>query len=1395
MFRREEGRKLEKINPLKKGTDGRRRPMQKGGGRRATMIRYRLKILTAALILQILSASCSENINRYEINITKDRLTRRTSTSARNVDMRVEFEVEEGLPPGTFVGRIPTRPGYTYRFNENVDKFVLNGSTGEIRTSREIDRESLTNDKFDFVVLSSQPTYPIEVRIAVKDINDHAPVFPEPEILVSFPESASAGTRVFLDTAEDPDSDGNGVTTDYKICDGNEDEHFRLVVTTNPSGEAPFLHLETTGKLDRETKPFYKLNISASDGGTPAKSGFVIVNVSVNDVNDFQPVFSHSQYSVSLNESVPPGTFVLQVTATDNDEGLNSKITYYLSETENQFQIDPENGVITTSQQLNCQQNCPQGQGQRLNCPKSCVFTVFARDHGIPRQDGRTYVTVNLIESNHAPVIKFRYFPPTAKTASVLETATNGSVVSAISVVDLDEGTNGETTVEIVSGNELNHFRLESTPSFQLIRTNSQLDREKIPAYNLTITAIDHGVPPCSSTAYLIIEVNDNKDQEISFAKTEYSAVLRETVPVGSYVASITATDNDHQTQSSSKATPQVIYSIVSGNEKLWFHIDPSTGLLTTKAPLDRETQGTVRLKISARDGGPYPKWAHAQIKITILDENDEKPEFSAEVVHVTLPEDSTPGTLITTLTATDHDQGTNGSVIYSISPLTNLRHLGMFHIDSSTGKLTNTGRFDRETRDNYDIQVIAKDQGTPALSSTATVILKISDVNDNQPKFYPLEYFFTVTEDIPVGQAIGQVLANDPDEGLNGLIKYKLEPPQTPFFSVEETSGKIILKASLRGIKTKQFLIQISVLGQDGKKSEENQATVEVLVEGTTSSSGLSSSHLKCVRDTYSFTITEDFGTATSSSLAEHRNIGKIEVDTRTTPTLTSGGAMRFSIIDGDPQGIFAIEEHESSALIKAVKHVDREVEKEYTLKILTRRGLSHGLCFVHVKILDLNDNSPGYWDLSQLTTQISANAPIEQEVMIVKATDKDDGPNSQIIYTLSRNPDKIFRVNSTNGIISLEKSLRQTDLTYVDLEITARDNGTQSLSSKQLVHIEITPVNEHTPVFEHSSYETSLPERTPVNTRFYHLQATDLDTALNSQISFEIMEGNGADKFGVFPDGALYVKSRLDREDQDYYSLVIKVTDSGTPPRSSLTSVVIHVSDENDQPPKFTNSTFTFSIPENEAVGTYVGKITATDGDIGRNAQLTYSIVSSHQNDQDFIIDPKNGFIKTQKSFDREKLLQSTGQSFINLDVMVHDNGVIRLKDKASVIVEITDVNDEIPKFLKSSYSAQISEDAQVGSQVIRVTASDIDEDLNGDIIYYIKEGNEGDAFKVDMTTGQVTLERQLDRETKDKYNLQIVAQDMAEKDKLSSSATVIIDVLDVNDCTPSFMQNFTK
>ena len=182
---------------------------------------------------------------------------------------------------------------------------------------------------------------------------------------------------------------------------------------------------------------------------------------------------------------------------------------------------------------------------------------------------------------------------------------------------------------------------------------------------------------------------------------------------------------------------------------------------------------------------------------------------------------------------------------------------------------------------------------------------------------------------------------------------------------------------------------------------------------------------------------------------------------------------------------------------------------------------------------------------------------------------------------------------------------------------------------------------------------------------------------------------------------------------------------------------SVTIHVIDENDNAPKFSNETFSFFLPENEPPDSYVGRLTASDRDIGRNAELTFAIATSQN---DFTIDPKSGFVKTLRYFDRERLLQTSGQDYVVLEAVVTDNGVARLRDRARIHVYIVDVNDNAPSFIRLPYRAQISEGAAVDAQVLRVLATDADDQLNSGIFYYITEGNEHQQFRIDEASGQI-------------------------------------------------------
>lgn len=1294
---------------------------------------------------------------------------------SRAVDTRVQLEVKEGEPKGTLVGQIPVKPDFMYRFNEPPQEFVLDPETGQIRTAKVLDREALSSDRFDLVVLSSQPTYPIEVRILVLDINDNDPEFPEPSIAVSFSESAVAGTKLLLDAATDKDTPENGVLDDYFIVDGNTDGKFRLQVTGNPAGEASYLHLETTGKLDREQVEYYSLNICARDRGRPPRLGYLLVNVTVLDVNDNPPVFQQSDYVVSLNESAPIGTKVLTVHATDKDSEDNSKLTYYLPDNERKFIIDPETGTIYTAEPPKCPEQRCNVSRQEESCPKSCVLTVFARDHGSPRQGGRTYVTVNLLDANdHAPEIKFTFFPTIQgfQYATVDENAANDSVVAAVVVVDVDEGLNGRANVEIRAGNELGHFRLENTKSLFIVRVDGRLDREEIPKYNLTIVATDKGVPPKSSTAFLVIHVNDVNDHEPVFQQSEYSAVLSELSPVGSFVASILATDAD------TGVNAKIHYDFGKGNDGHWFAIDGDTGLVTTVATLDREVKGSIELHVSAWDGGPNPKFAATHLKVTILDENDEAPRFFESMSYVTLPENTPPHSMVATLTATDNDQGTNGSVAYSFHHSVLHDYPNAFALDVLTGQLTTKVALDRETIAEYRILVIAKDQGTPVQSSTATVVLTVEDVNDNSPVFYPWRYLMPIPQDAEAGTVLGKLMATDADARENAQVRYSLEYGGEGLFAVDERTGEVSLR-SLPKITHKR-LYELTVSAKDtGGRVAARSAVVEIIRENELG-------HLEFDYSGYEFKVSEDRGDCTSMPNGFGREIGTVRT------TQYGNVKVNYAIVYGDPKGNFKIDAN--TGVISTAGCLDREQEASYRLQLSARAKLAYGRTIVNVTVEDVNDNPPrfpkGEWGDEIL---LNENAAVGQEVCLARARDWDSGPNARIVYSLTHNPGEQFKVNEHSGIIYLGKPIRAPPGTVLHLEVTATDSGSPPLSAQYQVRVTIEDVNDHTPVFKLTSYETSLPESTPVNKRFFSLTATDTDLGANGQVFYSVTDGNAEGRFGIFPDGQLYVKYELDREQQDYYALEITASDQGEPRRSSVVPMVVHIIDENDNAPEFANSSFNFHLRENEPPDTFVGKLFATDRDVGRNAELIFSLPSSQQ---DFAVDPKNGFVKSLRVFDREQLMTgNTGDSYITLEATVTDNGANRLRDRAKVTIYITDVNDNVPKFQRLPYHVQISESAAIGTQLLRVYTTDADEGLNGDVFYSLEDGNQHGNFAIDEATGQISLVKELDRETFDSYVLTVVAHDAGLESRLSSSATVHVEVTDENDNVPRFVGNQPK
>ncbi|KAL2077692.1 hypothetical protein ACEWY4_027196 [Coilia grayii] len=1263
--------------------------------------------------------------------------------------VRQEFQVLEEQPIGTYVGTIETKPSFTYRFSENHKLFAINGTTGVIYTSSVIDREVLQSNIINVVVLSSQPTYPTEVRIVVLDINDNSPVFPDPSIVVSFKEDASSGRQVILDTATDADIGSNGVDhTTYRIVNGNEQRRFRLDITVNPSGEGAFLHLVSTGGLDRELTPFYQLLIEVEDKGDPKRFGYLQVNVTIQDINDNPPLFEKDQYETSIFEDAAIGSNVLQITATDQDEGANADIRYFLDEG-TPFQIDPKDGTIIIKEALDYESK------------KEYSLTVHAMDNGLPSLSGRAEATIKLLDVNdNDPVVKFRYFPTTSKFASVDENAQIGTVVALLTVSDSDSPTaNGNISVSILGGNEQRHFEVHTSPvpNLSLIKVASVLDRERISSYNLTVSVSDNGKPVArSSVASLVIFVNDINDHPPIFQEAQYRVDISEDIPKGSYIKGVSATDGD------SGQNANLRYSLVSGNGLGWFAISENSGLVTSAALLDREVASTVVLNISAKDQGLQPKISYTTLVVNITDVNDQIPTFTQSTYRVSLVEHSPAGSELLILSATDGDLGANGTVRFTFDPETPSSLQDKFRLDAVSGRLSTAVELDREEQDSYLLHIKATDAGSPPLHSVGKVNITLRDINDNRPVFYPVQYFANVKENEPAGTYVTSVSATDPDLGLHGTVKYQITAGDTFKFHINSETGKITTLVSLDREERTAYQLQVTATDGGGLRAD-TQAIVTINVIDTQDNPP------QFTQRVYSFVMFENvalksvIGTVSASTVDLNTNIS-------------------YLIASGDHRGLFSV--NSVTGEILAAGLIDREEQAFYQLKVIARGGDVTGDTLVNITVKDLNDNAPHFIHAVEHVSAVE-NWSTGHQIFQARASDPDEGSNGMVVYSLKQNPKGLFHIHEKHGLITLTGPLEVTTSSY-QVEVLASDMGVPQHTSSLILTVSVYDVNDNAPMFDQLSYEVIILESEPVNSRFFKVEATDKDSGLNGEIMYDIIGGNTGDVFGVFPDGQLYIKAELDREVQDRYSLLVVATDRAVEPLTASVNVTVILDDVNDNRPLFNSTNYVFHFEEEQKRGSLVGRVFAEDKDFGPNSEVRYSFEMPQPN---FELNAITGELTSTLQLDRELLMRQRGAAVFSFTVISSDQGLPKpLKDQAKVQVYIQDINDNPPKFTKDIYQASISELAQNLTQLLRVSASDVDENKNGLVRYNIKEGNEESQFTIDGSSGQVTLVGKLDYEATSSYSLKIIAVDSGDM-PLSSSCMLSISVLDENDNAPSF------
>lgn len=542
------------------------------------------------------------------------------------------LSVKEGLPARTVVGdlgAVLSTPSTGFFISESRDSDVfrdleIDADTGIISTAVVLDRERRRRYEFVAATLTGEM---IRVRIEVKDVNDHSPVFPSEGFHLEISEGSPPGSRFQLEGAKDKD-EGELSTQGYRVMGREMEELFHLDYHRSGPEKHLSLDLVLMSRLDREAQDFYSLTIEAFDGGVPARMGTLQLSIHVLDENDNPPVFDQTEYQASVPEDAPLMSPVCQVHATDLDLGDNGRITYEINRRQSDpnevFSINRTSGVVYVNKPLDY-------EAQAFH-----ELVVSATDNGAQPEYSSTFVGVKVLNVNdHSPSISVLFLSETGD-AAVSEAAAIGDFVARISVSDPDFQ---EEMVAVTLEGDDGKFTLKQTDDFlYALYVSADLDREQKDLYELKVRASDLGSPPLSSEVVLLLRVTDANDCHPLFQKDAYTVSVPEDVPQGSSLIRLQAHDADEGTNAA------IRYSIHPSNQDSLISIEPESGLVTTAAPLDRESLAQLWFLVVAADGGEPSLSSTATVTVLVSDVNDNEPVFQQQLYSVSVQEHSAVG-------------------------------------------------------------------------------------------------------------------------------------------------------------------------------------------------------------------------------------------------------------------------------------------------------------------------------------------------------------------------------------------------------------------------------------------------------------------------------------------------------------------------------------------------------------------------------------------------------------------------------------------------------------------------------------------------------------------------------------------------------------------------------
>ena len=868
--------------------------------------------------------------------------------------------------------------------------FSIDTKSGVLTVNGSVDFETTQSYMVDVTARNPESSQSVSVTTAIEilNLNDNFPNFTQNSYQMSVPEHSRAQTVTVLATDADKGKAGEVI---YSIVDGNFQTAFAI---GNVSGV-----ITIQGDIDRETIVSFSLTVEARDQGSPqTRRSTAIVDITVTDINDNAPLFLLDPYITQVREDVGVPFDILQVVASDMDQpgNQNSAIVYSITggNEEGKFAINSTTGQLRVIQTLD------------FETTSNYTLDLKVEDLGKPVLSDTSTARIALINVNEDPPVLSG-----EQVVEISELAPISSVVAVFNALDPD---NNVVTFGINSGNDENNFAIGQNSG--TITLTGSLDYEMTPNYWLEISASD-GMQ--STTAILTVTVLDeNEFAPIFTGNTTFS--VNEEKPNGTVVGAVQASDGDGDPR-----YRVVTYSFVQPSN--YFAIDGSTGKITTRGVLDRETlarvftlpDSRISLEVTARDSAPSSRQATTTIVITLVDINDNSPVFTDGSYENSLLENLPSGQTVFQVSATDIDLGSNAQVSYSFVLNEHREDTSLFEIDSSSGVLSTTNTLDCERQTSYSFTITATDGGSRPRRSTVQGMLLILDENDNSPIFSESVYEQSYLESHSTMEPLLKVDATDLDKGSNGQVRYSVMNQMSFGGSVLENVGDDVTVFSINETS--------GVISHSTPFNYEQSRQVNVTV--TAFDLGLPRRSSTAIVTFNVLNVDEErpvFLQLCDVFIVEEMPLNSVviqcEAEERDSTAAPGQNPLSYAIVGGNGAGLFEIES--DTAIIRNSRRIDSDSQNIYKLEIeardlankFVRRSMS-------IFVRDLNDNLPAF-DRSSYSYHFT-DAQISsyfQDVASVRATDPDNGLNGTVRYSIEQRA--VNRVSDRETIITISVS-----------------------------------------------------------------------------------------------------------------------------------------------------------------------------------------------------------------------------------------------------------------------------------------------------------------------------------------------------------------------------------